>query len=283
MEDPAEEITLHPWEVTRHEEVAAGSPMGGKNPGNRRSSEKNRNLSLGDSERMHRRSDSKTDCCWMLRLGSWIGVALRFSVKLIHSHQQLFRSRPRFHSELTGLAPAYSAAVLLRMASHCSFLVSPEPPRFWTAIVVGGSGIPLCPKSPAGPTMASPFPLLLATAAAIDGERRSHTKENGIIVIFSGSETKSAGSNLLSEFCSLKLPCQVSFEVGFFRFSDEVGAKQREEQTLVPWQRGSTAPELGRGVGNSIREEKEKTGHVRDSPRRKRITEIVSRVGYAGF
>lgn len=54
--------------------------------------------------------------------------------------------------------------LLLRTAFNCSFLISPLPPSFLTSMVVGGSGIPLWPKSPAHPIMASPFPSMMATA-----------------------------------------------------------------------------------------------------------------------
>lgn len=164
--NPAEEITLHTWKVTRHKAVIAGSLLGSTSPETKGAQKKAVTYHFGAMKECGRRSDSgsKTDCCLMLRLWSWICMALQLSIKLIHLHKQLFSSCPRFHSEWIGLPSGIcllGPVLLLRMAFNCSFFVSPLPPSFFTSMVVGGSGIPLCPKSPACPTMAAPF--LLST------------------------------------------------------------------------------------------------------------------------
>lgn len=76
---------MHPWELKEPRRKHVTSRWSRKN------SRRSYHLGL------------KNDCYLILRLETWMGVALHFSIKFIHSLWQLFSSCPRFHSDLIEL------------------------------------------------------------------------------------------------------------------------------------------------------------------------------------
>lgn len=125
--NPAEEITLHAWRVTRHKEVIAGSLMGGTNPENQRAPEQNSDISLWGYERMHEEvwfglEDRLLFDAEVVKL-DLCGIIIVYKINSFTQTAFLFLPQIPFWIDWTSIWHLLIRPdLLLRMAFNCSFL-----------------------------------------------------------------------------------------------------------------------------------------------------------------